>query len=462
MFIKPFKTHLTIFQQEGYSVTRFFTWWLSHPVTFTISSKKPLDLTPKARLLTLLSYTSFAALFLFLLVLKQIPLTIILMLSFFFTPYLYLFLAITLITPYEKINRKKTIKQINTLIRSYHHLSVIGVTGSFGKTSVKDFLYSILTSYQQTVKTPESYNTIFGIAKVVKMEIFQKTRRFICEMGAYTRGEIAEICHMVDPQYAILTSVGSQHLERFKTLENTTLAKFELVDVVQPQNALVNLDNPLIKAHLTLPQYRKVKTYSLTDPKADFFVEKYTLTPKGIRFRLVYRGKPLDFVSPLFGTSNLYNLVAAISMSLLLKVPLEKIKGSVASLKPSPHRLDLKRINRATLIDNAFSSNEEGFTAILNDLKNLKGKKVLLTPGIIELGPKMASVHQKLGQLAAPVFDHIILVGQSERTKNFEIGVGNTQKISYLNNATNLWPIIQDLSKKYDWILLENDLPDNC
>jgi len=459
MLTKTIKTQLTILQQEGYSVSRFFTWWLGHPTTLTISSKKPLVLTSKARLLLFLSFTFFLTLLSVSLFFKLYLLSGLLLFFFLFSPFLFLFLALLLITPYEKINRQLT-KDKTAFILSRHDLKTIGITGSFGKTTVKDFLYEILKSYQQTVKTPESYNTIFGIAKVVRMEILRKTKFFICEMGAYTRGEIAEITKMVSPNYAILTAIGSQHLERFKTLENTTLAKFELVDSVSPQNALVNLDNPYIKKHLSLPQYKGVKTYSLLDPKADFFVDKYTLNSKGISFRLVYQKTSLDINSPIFGTSNLYNLLAAASMSLLLNVPPKIIIKAAASISPSPHRLELKKINKATLIDNAFSSNEEGFTAILNDLKNLKGKKVLLTPGIIELGKKTAPIHQRLGKLSGSVFDKIILVGHSERTKNLEIGIANSNIVSFISNDTNLWPIIENLSQKYDWILLENDLPD--
>ncbi len=460
MLTNPLKTHLTILQQEGYSLPRFLAWWLGHPMTYTISSKKPLVITPKARFLVRLSYLLFLIAFLISFFEKQYLLASIFTLIFLLAPFVYLLISVILITPYEIINRKIIKNKTKLFLQNFSNLKVIGITGSFGKTTVKDFLYSILENYQQTVKTPESYNTLFGIAKVVKMEILRKTQNFICEMGAYTRGEIKEICAMVLPQYAILTAIGSQHLERFKTLQNTTLAKFELIDAVNPQNALVNLDNPLIKAHLSLSQYGGVKTYSLLDSKADFFVNKYRLSSSGLSFTLVYQNKSLDINSPIFGTSNLYDLVAAVSMSLLLLVPPEVIQKSTSSLAPSPHRLELKKINKATLIDNAFSSNEEGFTAVLNDLKTLKGKKILITPGIIELGPKTADVHKKLGRLAASVFDQIILVGHSERTENLALGIDSKKPITFIENSANLLPLIQDLSHKFDWILLENDLPD--
>jgi len=121
----------------------------------------------------------------------------------------------------------------------------------------------------------------------------------------------------------------------------------------------------------------------------------------------------------------------------------------------------LVKIREATLIDNAFSSNEEGFIRIIADLKSLPGKKALVTPGIIELGKDTALVHEKIGALAREVFDTVVLVGQSERTAGLAKGLGGKVKITYLPNNSSVWPTIDGLSKTHDWILLENDLPDN-
>ncbi len=280
-------------------------------------------------------------------------------------------------------------------------------------------------------------------------------------MGAYKKGEIKTLTHQIPPQYAILTSIGSQHLERFKNIRNTTLAKFELIDAVKPHNALVNLDNPHIQKHLQLKQCSSVKTYSLTNPQADFYITKYQLTSKGTDFTIKYKNKTHTFSSLLFGTSNLQNLTAAISMALMLNIPSQTIKQALKHIHPSPHRLQLKKINKSTLIDNAYSSNEQGFHNIIQDIKKLKGKKILITPGIIELGSQSDIVHQQLGKAIKPVFDQIILVGKNSRTQNLAQAINSPSKIKFISNSENIQPIIQKLSQKIDWILLENDLPDN-
>jgi len=461
----PFiKTHLHILQLEGYSTKRFIYWWIKHPLTFKISQKKPLVFTFKARFLLYTSYLLFLLSEIYFIIspLSFSLFTLIVILAFFiFTPFIFLFLSLLILKPYEIINKKITIKKTRRTLLQHPHLTTIGITGSYGKTSTKDFLHQILSSRQSTLKTPASYNTIFGISKVIDLELTSKNRFFICEMGAYKRGEIKTLSYQVPCQYGILTAIGNQHLERFKNIHNTTLAKFELIDSIQPQNALVNLDNPFIKKHIKQKKYSSIKTYSLQNPSADFYITNYQLTPQGLKFFLKYKNKKYRFSSSLFGTSNLQNLVAAISMAIMLKVPLKTIKHSLTCIQSSPHRLQLKKINQVTLIDNAYSSNQQGFTNIVNDLKNLSGKKALITPGIIELGQQSKVVHKQLGQLIKPTFDHIILVGKNHRTQQLAKSINSPKKTVFIPNNKNLQSLIEKLSQKYDWILLENDLPDN-
>jgi UDP-N-acetylmuramoyl-tripeptide--D-alanyl-D-alanine ligase len=443
--MRLFKTHLHIYQLEGYEPKRFLSWWVKHPFTKHISNKTPLVYTTKIKIFIFLSY---------LILLISLLISPYLFLLFLFQPFLLLFISTLLRKPDEFIIKWLTIKKTRQQILNHPNLITIGITGSYGKTSTKNMLFSILSSHQPTIKTPKSYNTIFGISKTINLELLDKTKYFICEMGAFVKGEIKTLCYQAPPRYAILTAIGSQHLERFKTLKNTTLAKFELIDAVNPRNALVNLDNPHIKNHLKT----SFNTYSFQDPKATFFVSKFRLAPTGAKFSLVYKSKIYQFTTPLFGTANLENLVAAISMAFILKVPLQIIKQSVSKLTPSPSRLELKKIGNSTVIDNSYSSNQEGFEKIISDLKNLPGKKALITPGIVELGGKTKTVHQDLGKKAAQVFTTIKLIGKSNRTQAFKSTATNSQ---VLPASTPIWPLAQKLAQTHSWILIENDLPDN-
>lgn len=458
----PLKTHLHILQLEGYESLRFLRWWVSHPFTFKTGGKKPISYTFKTKLILIVTFFLYLALVLVL----PFPVNLAVIALLAFEPFPLLLLSLLIIKPYEITRRFTTKLSVRRQI-TRRHPTVIGITGSYGKTSTKDFLFDILRHNEPTLKTPESYNTIFGIAKVIQYEFHKKIHYFICEMGAYVRGEIKELTWMVPPDYAILTAIGSQHLERFKSLTNTTLAKFELIDAVKAENALVNLDNKFIKERLGLPQYRNVKTYSFTDPAADFYVKSAKLKPNGTQFTLVYKNKDYDFTTQLFGSTNLENLVAAVGMSFVLSVAPETIQKAVGQITPSPHRLELipqqtpDATRQPILIDNAYSSNELGFTKVMSDLAGLPGKKALITPGIIELGSHTAAIHEKIGRQAAEVFDHIVLIGRNERTENLARGIADKVKIDYLEGNSSVWPTIDSLARKYDWILLENDLPDN-
>ncbi len=461
--INPLKSQLHILQLEGYDWERFSRWWFSHPFTFSTSQKKPLVYTFKTKLILLVTFI----LYLCLVLLLPFPTNLFIILILAFEPIPLLILSLVIIKPYEIARRFFTIEDCRRQIFNHPHLTVIGITGSYGKTSTKDFLFEILSHDGQTLKTPESYNTVFGIAKVIQMQLHSKLNYFICEMGAYVRGEIKELTHMAPPNFAILTAIGSQHLERFKSLENTTLAKFELIDAIKPENALANLDNQFISNQLELPEYQEVRTYSFIDPRADFFVKSPHLTASGSNLEVVHQNKTYRFGTKLFGSSNLENLIAAIGMAFMLGVDPKTIQKSVLEITPSPHRLQLIQFDqldkskKCTLIDNAYSSNEIGFTKIIADLKSLPGKKALITPGIIELGTHTAIIHEKIGREAVEVFDRIILVGHSERTENLARGIGQKVKVDYLTNNSSVWPTIDALAKTYDWILLENDLPDN-
>lgn len=445
------KTHLHILQLEEYQVLRFLNWWVKHPFEFSLSQKKPLVFTPKINLLIRLTYLFYLSLFF---ISFFFPLCFILLLLFLVQPFPLLFLSLFVIKPYEIINRSRVIQNIRTIIQSHPHLAVIGITGSFGKTSTKEYLYQILNTFKPTLKTPESYNTLFGIKKVIDLELLPRYYFFICEMGAYLRGEIKEICSMIPPQYALLTAIGTQHLERFKNLSNTTLAKFELIDAVAPQNALVNLDNELIRNHLKLKQYRHVNTYCMSN---------YSLTKDGADFTLIFKKTKYHFKAPVFGYSQIQNLSAAIAMSLLLPIPLETINQAVSHIKSPPHRLELKKLNQATLIDDTYSSNETGFLQVLSDLKKLSGSKAILTPGIIELGSESVAIHRQIGAILPDVFSSIYLVKNSPQTQALLQGIKLNRKkvdVKFIDSFTDYWPTVNLLSKTHAWILLENDLAD--
>lgn len=453
----PYKLHLQIFQLDEYNVVKFLKWIFTHYATREIENKKPLIWTKKAKSIfyvaILLACLTFVLLWYFYGFLGFSA-------AFFITTqsYLFVLLAYYLLLPIE-IYQKHTIKRATEKkLDSLKDLQIIGVTGSYGKTSVKEFLYQILKTKYSVLKTPESYNTPYGIAKVVNLELDKSYEYFICEMGAYRIGEIKEICDMVHPTYGILTGINQQHLESFGSLENTTKGKFELIDAL-PKNGfgVVNIDNERIKNNL-LTYNQKIITYGFSN--SSFSMRNSKQTTHGTTFTLVLDHKEYHAKTQLLGKPNLQNILAAATMSYLLGMKPDAIIQAIATLKPVPHRLEIKQQDTMTIIDNAFNSNVDGFKESIALLKNFEQTKVLVTPGIVELGKQTFSTHKELGEQLDAI-DYIFLIGNSERTRGLKAGIKNQEKIIELRSISEVWYEISKRHLNNPVVLIENDLPDN-
>lgn len=458
--IFPYKIHLHMLQLEEYQALRFLRWISSNFFVREYEEKKPLVWTFKARFISIAALIHWFLLT-SLLYLILGPLGVVLGVVLGTQSYIFILLGLVSIKPYEIVNRLrvKYITRKKILSLKEKGLKVIGITGSYGKTSVKDFLYQILRKNYSVLKTPESYNTLFGIVKVVDLELDDSYDFFICEMGAYKIGEIKELCETVEPDHAILTGINEQHLERFGSIENTIQAKFELVECTDPKgHVVVNGNSPNV-----LENYEKYKKDSYVYGKEDegFYLKNIETGADGSTFDIYLDGKSYSAKTNLIGESNLENILAASTMSYLLGMEPEKIVEAIKDIKPVPHRLELKEWDNGLLvIDNAYSSNVTGFKAALNLLNKFENKiKILATPGIVELGDKTESVHEELGKLAESICDKIILVGESNRTKALEYGINNPKKATFIKSIKDLHKNIK--SPKDSVVLIENDLPEN-
>ncbi len=389
------KSHLHILQLEGYQPLRFLRWWVKNPFKFKLENKKPLVWTGKVKFIYFLSGGFW-------------PL---------------MFVALAILKPYEMINRRLVKTRVRNKIRSLKNLKVIGITGSYGKTSTKEFLYQILKQKYRVLRTPESYNTVFGIAKVVDLELDKNYDVFICEMGAYKRGEIKELCWMVEPDYGMLTGINEQHLERFGSMENIIKAKNELVDYVLSKKGQVVINSAI--PPLSSP------------PKLG-----------GEREGVYYYGKDV------YNHPSLQNIEGAMRMAKILGVT-QKPK---LFLQPD-HRLKvIKRGENLTIIDDAYSANVTGFEMAIKFMQKFPGYKIVVTPGITELGPQTSEIHILLGKLIDQVSDMVVLVGKNERTESLSQSLGQS-KFEFVDSVGQ-WRQFVDPHRK-TVLLFENDLPDN-
>ena len=456
----PYVTQLHIFQLEEYSPIRFLRWIAANPFKRSDTSKKKLVWTSKAKNIFYIAVLCTIVINILLVFLYRLTGLVIGMLLAT-QPYIFLILGLAFLKPKEILNRNKVKKGIRSHISvlKQNKLKVIGVAGSYGKTSVKEFLYSILRTKYKVLRTPESYNTLFGISKVVEYELDDRYDYFICEMGAYKIGEIREICEMVLPDHSILTGINEQHIDRFKKIENTIKAKFEIVEYSSKTGvSVLNGANEHIRNN-----YSKYKSeanlYGVE--QNGFYVKDIKPTKLGCEFIIVLKGKEHKASTRLIGKSNIENILAAATMGTLLDVEPNLIIEAIGNLKPLQHRLEIKYWhNGLTVIDDAYSSNITGFKAALELLGTFDSlERIIVTPGIVELGSKTKAIHNELGTLADINCDKILLVGKNERTLALNEGINHKEKVTFISSLSELQNHVTNPNKTI--VLIENDLPDN-
>ncbi|MBI2036265.1 hypothetical protein HYT17_01405 [Candidatus Microgenomates bacterium] len=328
---------------------------------------------------TLISVLTFMTVFWLLIILPlPIPVSIVVIDRLIFITISLFVLATFLPVFFTKIFLVESAKR---RIESMKNLTVIGVTGSYGKSLTKELIASFLAEKFTVLKTPRSVNTDLAIAKLILGSIAKEHQIFVVEMGAYKRGEIAKICDMVKPKIGVLTGINEQHLSLFGSLENTKEAKFELLAALPKDGlAIINGDDANV---LSLVKKITVKTH-------------------------VYKSTDIKVRIVPFGA----NLAAAAAVSKNLGVSKEKIKSSIKKSLPF---LGLKILQKGnmTILDDSFNANPAGFNAALLVLKTYPGLKILVTAGIIELGGKSYDLHKQLGQKIGTICDVVILTSNN-------------------------------------------------
>ncbi len=389
-----------------------------------------------------------------------------LMYVFALFPVLIIVLAVLINHPIESMINQYYISDAKKKIKLHKELKVVGITGSFGKTSVKHFLTTLLSHDYNVLMTPESFNTPLGNTKTIRNMLQPIHEIFISEMGAKQNGDIKEICEIVNPKYGVITAIGEQHLETFKSLDHIITTKFELIQSLPEDGiAFLNLDDKHIADHLKkLNLQCKVITYGINNDDADYQIFNIKVSRSGSTFNVRTRaGETQAFDTILLGEHNIYNVTASIAVANEFGIPLSKISSYVRLIMPVKHRLELIRNGNITILDDSFNSNPVGSKMALTVLSQMPEKKILITPGMVELGEKEYEYNYAFAEAAAEVCDNIILVG-IKQTKPMQDALNNIgfEKIK-LHIAKNLQEALRILPKFIEgesMVLIENDLPD--
>ena len=426
------------------------------------SSKKPLVYTPRViRLIITQGVLNFIVCLFSMLYLELWKVSLILTIWTLLLPVLVM-VSNFINSPIEKHINNGFIKDAKKILNDMPNLTVIGITGSYGKTSTKYFLNKLLSTKYNVLMTPGNFNTTLGVVRTIRENLNATHEIFLCEMGARHVNDIKEICDLVTPKYGIISSIGPQHLETFFTIENVINTKFELADSIPNDGKIfLNYNNEYIKNHKI---DKNVVSYGFNNE--EYVATNIKLTSKGSSFTVKTKnGESQEFKTKLIGRHNVENILGAIAVSNSLGISLEELVYAVKTLEAVPHRLELVKGNTATIIDDAYNSNPVGAKMALDTLNCFEGTKILITPGMVELGDKQYECNNTFGIEAAEVCDYIVLVGK-EQTKPIKDGIMekkfNEERLFIADSFSEGMKWIADINTdKEKFVLIENDLPDN-
>ncbi|MGQ4807920.1 UDP-N-acetylmuramoyl-tripeptide--D-alanyl-D-alanine ligase [Candidatus Entotheonellaceae bacterium PAL068K] len=346
---------------------------------------------------------------------------------------------------------------------------VVGITGSYGKTSTKYFLDVLLRERYCPLKTPQSFNTLMGICRVINHDLQPYHDVFIVEMGAYRRGDIRDLADLVEPQIGILTAIGPQHLERFKTMANIEATKYELIASLGPSGiAVLNNDDDRCRVLANRTRQGKVVRYGLdhTQPGLRVWAEGITPNPPGQTFTLVDSdGNRAQTHTGLVGRHNVLNILGAACAALEMGLRLDDIARTIPKIQPAPHRLQLLHgAGGVTVLDDSYNANPLGAAEALNVLRDFTtGKRILVTPGMVELGEIEAEENEKFGARAASVCDYVLLVGPMQTQailRGLERQCFPPERIRIVQDLAAATAELHHIVQAGDVVLFENDLPD--
>ena len=353
-------------------------------------------------------------------------------------------------------------------LHSMENLKVVGITGSYGKTSSKNILADILNSKYVTLPTPKNLNTPYGLIITINNHLDKFTEVFIAEMGAYKTGEIKQLCDMVKPKYGILTKIGTAHLETFGSEENIQKTKFELIESLPLDGiGVLNKDDPK-QVSYKLKNKCKILWIGIENKDVDVHASDIKCSNIGTSFKVKFKNedKEYSFETKLLGNHNVYNILAGLALGYELGISIDKLQQAVKNIKPVEHRLELKRLGTFYQIDDAYNSNPVGAKGAIDVLAMMPGKRIVVTPGMVELGEKEDYYNEKFGEQIAEKgnIDYVVLIGKKKTLpikKGLEKKNYNMDNVIVYNNVKEAYNFIRGIDTKDEvYALFENDLPD--
>jgi UDP-N-acetylmuramoyl-tripeptide--D-alanyl-D-alanine ligase len=359
-------------------------------------------------------------------------------------------LALVVLGPIERRLGDRWVDQASTRLRA-SGARVVAITGSYGKTTTKRYAAQLLSGSFRTVASPASFNNRMGLARAVNEHLVPGTEVFIAEMGTYGPGEIGELCSWMAPEVSAMVSIGPVHLERFKSEERIVAAKSEILDGARV--GVIAIDHPLLAA---LAEFRagrmEVITVSGEGAEARVVVRDGALLVDGMRLATVPAG--------VFGV----NLAVAVGIALALGVGEAELSGRIGDVSGAEHRQAVSRSERGfSIIDDTFNSNPAGARSALGllDRVGAGGRKVVVTPGMVELGSGQNEENRAFASDAARIADDLVVVGETNRRALIEGSANGRASVTVVRSRQEAVEWVRGRLGPGDAVLYENDLPDH-
>lgn len=447
------------YQLGGYIIDSFFKEFFIYKYTFL--GKNRLIFTKRFfRFLITFFILIFSLSHLVFLYVLGWKIALVLFLLFVFSPILFMF-AHLLTCPIESLIKKRYITKTKKKLKDFKGIK-IAITGSYGKTSVKNILKHLLENKYKVIASPKNFNTPMGVCKTVANVLKEDTQIAIFEMGARHEGDIRELMEIINPDIGVLTAIGEQHLDTFGNLKTIIRTKNELVKFMQGQGKIF-FDG---ENENTLQLYKKCsKNKELTC--SDFGMSSYSnieYSPNGMFFDIKIGGRQARVQTKLLGNFNCKNIVIASSVASYLGVNFEDILKQIKTLEPVKNRLELINVNDFSIIDDSYNANEVGVKESLNVLKKFMGRKIVITSGLVEMGNMQYEKNFNIGKLIAKSANMVVIMNETNKKaiyKGLKEEGFEEENIFYAQTREEQKEIIKKLTCKGCVFLFQNDLPDN-
>lgn len=440
----PLADFLYIYQLEEYNIHFFLKWAMPRIYKRNFQKIGNLAWTEKVQalyalvLVFIIFFNLIVSLFLPLLGSWLYSFVLLLILSVLLVPF-WITASSILLLPLEHYFKQKQVKNAKRKLMQIKGLRVIAIAGSVGKTSTRHFLNEFLRDKYKVFTPTKNYNTLLGIAEQINSQMESDTQIFIVEMGEYLPGDLMTIAQLVNPEILILTKITNQHLERFKTQDAINAEFISLSSFPTIKNIFITKDNSITKK---LIGKSKVNLIDIKKWKIYFDNIKDLKLPRALS---VYE-----------------NLAMAITVSKFMQIKREAVKNVLRDLLPVDRRLVVTTQNGITIVDDSYNISMDSAKNAFDFLKSFKGRKVLVTGGIVEQGKNSKEINEEFGEIAGRLFD-VIIIAENNFHRFIVGGIRRSKskaRVIY-SKSPDMTPILlSEILNKDDTILIQNELPE--